>query len=222
MVFFCLDSDPKLDLKKHFLNPDTLHLDPLFVYPVLIDEADHMDVFRDALVLHLPDKDVRVHQINNPGNTDHYCQFSGGGDLFITKKASSIVICHHDAVHSSQSHRSPIHEDEHMSGLTVVKKSDAIIDSLKYQLFANTVLNSVGNFIYRCKNEKYDEAFFQKVDKILGYGVAYTGMGQYGLYKLELQFGHAIKFVTKHKLRHYSQPTSAAFMDAALDYFLTP
>jgi len=60
-----------------------------------------------------------VHQIKNPGNNDHYCQFSGGGDLFITKKASSMVICPHDADHSLQPHRSPIYENEHMSGFMV-------------------------------------------------------------------------------------------------------
>jgi len=55
MVFFCLDSDPKLDLNKY---PDTLHLDPLFVFPELSDKADRMDVFCYALIFHLSEKDA--------------------------------------------------------------------------------------------------------------------------------------------------------------------
>lgn len=53
--------------------------------------------------------------------------------------------------------------------------------------------------------------------KWIEYGVAYTGMGQYGFYKLELQFGCPMKFVT-NELQQYGQPTSAALMDATLGF----
>ena len=56
------------------------------------DEADCMDVLHEALIKYLSDKNAQVRHIKNPGNIEHLCQFSGGGDLFINKKASSMVI----------------------------------------------------------------------------------------------------------------------------------
>ena len=42
-----------------------------------------MDVFHSALAYYLYDKDARVSQIKNPGNTD---QFSGGGTCLLPRK----------------------------------------------------------------------------------------------------------------------------------------
>ena len=81
-------------------------------------EAQHMDV----LMIYLQDKDAKVEQIKNPGNTEHLCQFSGGSDLFINRKKLSVVVLH---VHSNK-HRSPlspVHKNEHLSGLTVEGKN---------------------------------------------------------------------------------------------------
>lgn len=222
--FFCLDSDQSLDLKNYFPYPDMLFLKPCFIYPFASSETDRMDILYLALAKHLSsDKSVVVSNIKNPGNTDHFCRFSGGGDIFISKKTVSMVISqqHDDPPDDYPSPRSPRNDSDHMSGFTVEgKKSEAkSIASLKYQLFADTVLNCVANFVTKCETEN-SEAFIRKVDKVIGYGAAYTGMGHVACYKLEVQFGHVMEFVTKVDLQHYSRPTSAAIIDHALDYFL--
>jgi len=77
----------------------------------------------------------------------------------------------------------------------------------------------VDNFITNCVDE-YSEAFIRDVDCVTGYSAAYTGLGCIGFYKLETKFDHAMKFVTKLIMNQYLQPTSAAFLDSALDYFI--
>ena len=51
-------------------------------------------------------------------------------------------------------------------------------EGLKYQLFADVILNSVSNFIANIN--QYTEAFIRNVDSVNGYGTAYTGTGLFG------------------------------------------
>jgi len=80
---------------------------------------------------------------------------------------------------------------------------------LHYQLFVSMVLNCVDDFVAKFKNKTFHQAFFQKADRIMGYGIAYAGSG---FNKLEMKFGFPLKFVNKCNLDNYSQPTSAALM----------
>jgi len=73
----------------------------------------------------------------------------------------------------------------------------------------------VGNFLNNCINED----FIRNVDRVVGYGAAYTGVGCDGYFKVEMKFGHQTKFVTKLKLEEYSKPAAAAFLDSILQYF---
>ena len=91
-------------------------------------------------------------------------------------------------------------------------------ESLKYQLFADVILNCVSNFMANV--DEYSEAFIRSVDSVNGYGAAYTGNGLLGFNKVEIKFGHAVKMVTKLELDQYHRPTSAAaYLDSALEYF---
>ena len=90
-------------------------------------------------------------------------------------------------------------------------------ESLKYQLFADVILNCVSNFMANVN--EYSEDFIRSVDSVNGYGAAYTGNGLIGFYKVEIKFGHAVKMVTKLEMNRYQPPTSAAFLDSALEYF---
>ena len=234
--FFCLNANPNLDLKKHFIEEKTLHLKPLFVFPDAKNEAVRMNKLYDALLLY--STKYSVEKIDKPGNTECFCRFTGGGDIFISMETESLVISNvddgsqssqqqDDGPHSAQrqdddspyfSHPSPKESTHHMSGFTVEgKKTEATSRDLKYQLFADMVLNCVDNFVTNCIN-KYDEAFIRNVECVVGYGAPYTGSGHIGFYKLELKFGHTTKFVTKLQLEKYSQPEAAAFLDAILDY----
>ena len=47
-----------------------------------------------------------------------------------------------------------------------------------------------------------------------------AGMGHIGFYKLQIKFGCPMEFVTKLKLNLHPQPTAAACVDHALDYFM--
>jgi len=86
---FCLDPDLKLDLKKHFIDPESPSIDTWFCYPHVADEAHRMDALFNAYLYYLQGKKADVYQIKNPGSTNYYCQFSGGGDLLVTKRVPS-------------------------------------------------------------------------------------------------------------------------------------
>ena len=72
--FFCLDSNPNLELTRHFIDPNNLLLKPLFVFPLVDDEAHCMNCLYNALLLYL--KTYSVEQIDKPGNTECFCRFS--------------------------------------------------------------------------------------------------------------------------------------------------
>ena len=97
--FFSLDPDPDLDLAEHFIDSKSLHIDPLFKYREPDNEADRLFV---ALVKDLSLKTMHITQIVPPGNTEHFCRFSGGGDILISKKTELMVISSLRDSHSSQ------------------------------------------------------------------------------------------------------------------------
>ena len=82
---FCLDHSPDYDLRNDFV--DGLNLKPGHSFPEAKNEDQHMMTLFKALLFYFRDHDADVQKIENPGNTDHYCEFSGGGDLFIKKKS---------------------------------------------------------------------------------------------------------------------------------------
>lgn len=92
--------------------------------------------------------------------TDHYCQFSGGGDISIKSKTRSLHILQ-GAQEVRDPELSPRNNNESTSSLIIEGKFDHCNPShLKYQLFANNnimVLSCVTNFIQ--KIDEYDEAF---------------------------------------------------------------
>ncbi|XP_065882459.1 uncharacterized protein [Dysidea avara] len=224
--FFCLDPDPALNLTEHFIDPKSLNLKPLFAFPEPKHEAERMKCLYNALVKNLSLTRVDIAQVMPPGNTDHFCQFSGGGDIHITIKKESLVISDvRDDSHSSQqqddypSHPSPIEKSDLISGFAVEEKKLAVNkELLKCQLFGDIIVHSVGNFI-ACIDE-CNEDFIRNVDCVEGYGAAYTGTGCIGFYKVEMKFGQAVKIVTKFEMNMYNPASSAAILDSALNYFM--
>ena len=94
MVFFCLNANPNLNLKKHFVEEKTLHLKPLFVFPEAKNETVRMKKLHEALVLYCTM--YSVEWIDKPGNTECFCRFTGGGDIFISMETESLVISNVD------------------------------------------------------------------------------------------------------------------------------
>lgn len=79
------------------------------------------------------------------------------------------------------------------------------------------VVASITKFID--KMHKYDEKSLVTVDRKIGYGIAYTGFGDVGFFKLEMQFGKQTKVITKCELQQRPQQYAAALVDYLLDYF---
>ena len=80
------------------------------------------------------------------------------------------------------------------------------------------IMASVAKFLDTL--QKYDETNIIVVDRIAGYGMAYTGFGDVGFFKLEMKFGEQTKIITKCQLKQRPQQyAAAALMDYLLDYF---
>ena len=120
-----------------------------------------------------------VTKIVNPGNTDHYCQFSGGGDIYIENLKESLVIYSGPEL-SKDGTLTPGGDTESAS-----IEGDYTHQSLRDQLLANSILACTSTFLKECQME-YDSAFIKNVTQISGYSVAYTGMGSVGFYKLSI------------------------------------
>ena len=110
--------------------------------------------------------DAMIRRIKNPGFTHGYCQFSGGGDIYINSKLPSqcMVICHSNEET----------EDQDFIGVSTFKKIDGGNKQLKYQLYANTILACVETFVEHLP--EYDKPI-KEIQQISGYGIAITGLG---------------------------------------------
>ena len=67
--------------------------------------------------------DIQIRRIINPGIMDHYCQFTGGGDIHLEKLGELLVI--YSGSELSDVTLSPTEDTEIISCLTIeAKKSD--------------------------------------------------------------------------------------------------
>ena len=73
----------------------------------------------------------------------HYCQFSGGGDLFFNVSEEAAVMCT-DAIPLDRIDGSPQHNDDILTGNKTEARST---DALKYQLMANMIIGSTKAFV---------------------------------------------------------------------------
>lgn len=115
--------------------------------------------------------------MTHPGFTKGYCQFSGGGDIIITSNTVLLLIYNQSA--EKEASLSPNNE----AILTYTIEGEKA-DDLRCQLFANTILVCVTNFVdnlYQC-NKK----IILELEQISAYAVGCTGLGQVGFYKLEI------------------------------------
>lgn len=223
-AFYSLDDDINLDLKKHFVTKETLHLRPDYIFPTPTSEEDRMKCLETTIAnfyqLHGSHAPAKVTRVNDFGSREGYCEFTGGGDVFVhatIQKETLVITKGLDEVDPSLS---PIEDGTCLSGVTIEgKKCDVDLNHLKYQLFANITLASITTFVKRIQQNDYNEATFQDIEQISGYGVAYTGAGHFGFYKMHIRFGEPVKFVTKIELKERSKVSAASCVDFSLDYF---
>lgn len=114
-----------------------------FMFPEA-SESSRLQAFYKSLELH----DYNVNRCNSTKTTNHYCQFSGGGDIYISKKNVSVplvfVSCTHEVLTERDEESSVVGDDAHGSPVTdgysklaslsiEVKKANHDSQKLKYQ-----------------------------------------------------------------------------------------
>ena len=211
-----------MDVDKDFEAADRAQLKAQYVYEEPTTESQHMECLHKTITDNYStnegDSLAKVERI--PGNLiNKYCKFRGGGDIYVEKRntGNALVLCsgEYDLDDEEQGVPSPKNDD--IIGLAIKgKKLSHNHDSLLYQLFANIVLTCVSSFAKHIKSNQYSEDFIVKVNKLSGYGIAYTGYGHFGFYKLTIRFGQPMEFVTKVPLKVHPRPEAASYVDFAL------
>ena len=149
-----------------------------------------------------------LHRFTSTGWKECYCQFTGGGDIFIPGEQETMVI--NQLNEEAMLKLSPRDDETCISGFVI---EGFELHHLQHQLFADTVLTSIISFV---KEGKYSEATTLDVKRISGYGIAYTGSGL-RFYKVEIKFDNPMKFQLQHHPLAYA---AAVYCDFTLDYCL--
>lgn len=66
----------------------------------------------------------------------------------------------------------------------------------------------------------FTEQNILEVEKLIGYGIACTGNGIFGVYKLEMKFNECTRFVTKVEIGNRDRLPVAVIIDLGLDYYV--
>jgi len=232
-----------------------------YVYPEVTEKAR-----QNALQKSLQAAQYNVYTSDSAKTTAHFCEFSGGGDLYIAGDNSSalvLVTLENDSpamdagssainedslatnegssvtnqgsllVESAQGSsspsmitrnkkKSPIHVGEaKLASLNFeLKKDHFIIDKLKHQLWANMINVTVNNFVLSFKDTSMTKQYLIGLKQLTGYGIACTGDGIFGVFKLEMDLiSGSISFITKVKLGSHDKIKAVALMDFTLEYF---
>ena len=215
--FFSLISQATYDVSEYF--DESGRLKKPFIYEDPKLESERMDpllaTIRENYQLNLADSGIKSKIVSGQGDRSKYCEFTGGGDIYLQRKGKTLVIC--NTLEQDLS-LSPVHETESISSLVIEGKLSKK-DALTHQLIANTILCCVEQFVMECKNKEHDETFLKKMTMLSGYGVPYTGEGYFGFYRLTVEFNKQTTFRAMVQPGIYDRPISAAYVDYALEYF---
>ena len=171
-------------------------------------EEQRLDAFRAAL----HEAKFYVNSVKATKSTQHFCEFSGGGDICVTavKETSvpMVVIASHDPppqtnepTTSTQTNdpttskdlsptKSPSHTSANSERSPLVTKNLAMVieefDKTKHksQLWANMIVVVVRRFISAVQS--FDKTKLLNLKELTGYGMACAGDGTVGVYKLEI------------------------------------
>ena len=168
------------------------------------------------------------------GDLSHYCEFSGGGDIYIENEMEEPFIFQSiqltDEVDENgeaeiQTNSSPIKVGTHkLASLSIEAKRGTLrnIESMVSQLWANMMVLCVEKFVKSCdqsykKNCKKEELISCKT--LTGYGILCCGDGSMGGYKLEIDFNDKNTMIEKVKATTYSRTMASKWIDHMLEYF---
>ena len=214
--FFSLNSNVNDPLDKYFKdrNNQCLHFNFSFPIPA---ESQRIKCLQISIARHYPN--LSTESVDATTQTKRHCQFTGGGDLLIESSDSlSTVVISEGTSSDEDEETSPVRVGMSKSTTLSIecKKGDHEHDKLKYQLFANMVIASVTRFV--CNLPSFTDAELGILTSFGGYGIAYTGSGDVGCFKLIMKFGQPTEIITKLKLEQRDRLNAASRVDSLLDY----
>ena len=165
------------------------------------------------------------------GDLSHYCEFSGGGDIYIVNEVEEPFIFQSTQLtdevdeNGEVTNLSPITDGtQKLTSLSIEGKRGSLgnIESGVCQLWANMMILCVEKFVKCCdqrhkKNCKKEELISCKT--LTGYGILCCGDGGMGGYKLEIDFNKRNTMIEKVKATTYSRIMASKWIDHMLEYF---
>ena len=222
LPFFTLDT---LD-SEVFADVDEQILNRLYSFPVATERQR-----QDFLYMSLKKHGYDVHLAESTKSLHHYCQFSEGGDFYVTKavtpplvivsptEVATITADQSTSISDMPSKLSPVSMGQSkLASLHIEAKQGAVdLDRLKYQLWADMIVGTVNKFVKSLK--RFTIKDLVALEQLSGFGMACCGDGTFGVYKLEMVFGHSTVIVAKVELGARERLTTAALMDFTLQYY---
>ena len=224
-----------------FLDKENQILHELYAYPV---ESEKKRL--NALCKSLQANHYIVNSCDSSKTSTHFCQFSGGGDFYITKDISSVLVfavptdenspgtdkdspdtdkdspaTESAPEGSSQSSKvSPkVPGESKLVSFNIEGKKDSCnIQQLKFQLWANMIILTVTKFKESLK--LFTKQQLLELVQFTGYGMACGGDGIVGVFKLEMNINTGeTTFVTKIPLGYRDRLQAARLMDFTFQYY---
>ena len=196
---------------------------------IVHDEYTFPEASENALQNSLQANHYNVRTYDPSKTCNHFCEFSGGGDIYITKDISSFLVFVVPIDEDSPATKSapegllqvsPLAAGvSKMVSLTVEgKKESCSIEKLKFQLWANMIVLAVGRFSESL--ELMTKLQLLDLAQLSGYGIACSGDGISGVFKLEIDMDKGqTRFVTKFPLGCRERLKSAGLIDFTFHYY---
>lgn len=195
-----------------------------YVYPEVSEKVRQSALLKSLQVHH-----YNVDIFDSSKTAQHFCRFSGGGDLYITRdNISTLVFVSPGDEDSPAADKNSLAanvdspaadegESRLLSCCIEVKKHHSDIETLKYQLWANMIIVTVKLFTKSV--HLFTKQQLLDIQELTGYGMACSDDGIFGSFKLEMKFvGGCTTFVTKIKLGRRDVLKTAALMDFTFKY----
>lgn len=218
--FYSLNSAADDSLEKYFKGEFNEIPTDNFTFPTPVEFQR-----RDCLLLSIQRQypNISVKFVDATSQTQCHCQFTGGGDILIESTGTLATLVISEGITSDEDEKdvSPVYKGTLNSPtLSIECKKDAYPNNkLKYQLFANMMISAVTKFVQNLPF--FTAKALKDLTTIEGYGIAYTGFGDVGSFKLIMKFGEPTRFTTKLKLERRYPHQAALRVDSLLDYYIT-
>lgn len=141
------------------------------------------------------------------GGYEEYCQFTGGGDLYISSSSSTLAIHINDAEAEAEASLISAIEIKHVSG-----KQKEIDKQLRANLVAALTHHYCEQLLAQCNKPDYQPS----LTKLIAYGVTFGTVSDVLVYKLVMNFETNTCCFFELFRRPYTHHFGSLFIDAAL------